>query len=98
LLATEVQHEARQAAVQRQETAAFRARYRARAGIEGTINQAVRRTGLRQARYRDQTKLHLQHCAQAAALNVIRLVDFLADTPRATTRRSHLTRVLAPAA
>lgn len=95
---TAAQYHACQEARQRQETAAFREQYRHRAGIEGTISQAIRRTGLRQARYRGQAKLHLQHCAEAAALNVIRLADYFAETPRAHTRRSHLVQVLAPAA
>ena len=98
LVATQAQHEARQAALQRQETAAFRAQYRRRAGIEGTISQGVRCTGMRQARYRGHEKLHLQHCAEAAAIDVIRLVDWFDQTPRARTRRSHLTRLLDPAA
>jgi transposase len=98
LLPTQALYAARQAAQERQTTAAFRRQYRARAGIEGTMSQAVRRTGLRQARYRSQAKLHLQHCAEAAALNVIRLADWFDQHPRARTRQSHLARLLAPAA
>jgi transposase len=44
-------HEAIQAARQRQETAAFKAQYAQRAGIEGTHSQGIRRCGLRRARY-----------------------------------------------
>lgn len=91
-------YEARQAALERQTTDGFRARYRIRAGIEGTISQAVRRTGLRSARYRRADKLHLQHCAEATAINLYRLDDWYAGTPRAQTRHSHLTQLLAPAA
>lgn len=91
------QHEARQAALARQQTEAFRAQYRQRAGIEGTISQAVRTTGLRQARYRGLPKVHLQHCAEAAALNILRLDDYFADRPRAGTRRSRFAQVLAAA-
>lgn len=98
LLPTQEQYDARREALHRQETAAFRERYRRRAGVEGTISQAVRRTGMRQARYRGLAKLHLQHCAEAAAINVLRLVNWLDHRPRAGTRRSHLIRVLAPAA
>lgn len=47
--------------------------YRARAGIEGTFSQAVRISGLRQARYRGLKQTHLQHVATAAAVNVARL-------------------------
>ena len=42
-------------------------------GIEGTISQAVRAFGLRQTRYRELAKTHLQNLAIAAAMN-IRLV------------------------
>jgi transposase len=44
------EHEAIQAARQRQQTAAFEAAYARRAGIEGTLSQGVRALGLRQAR------------------------------------------------
>ena len=44
-----------------QVTPAFQQKYALRAGIEATIAQAVRTTGLRQARWRGQDKVHLQH-------------------------------------
>jgi transposase len=91
------EHEAIQAARQRQQTEAFAADYARRAGIEGTLSQGVRAFGLRTARYRGLAKTHLQHLATAAAINVQRVTDWLDDQPRATTRRSHLAR-LAPAA
>lgn len=91
------EHEAIQAARQRQATADFARTYARRAGIEGTLSQGVRVCGLRTARYRGLAKTHLQHVATAAALNVQRVTDWLDGQPRATTRRSHLAR-LAPAA
>lgn len=91
------EHEAVQAARQRQQTAGFAADYARRAGGEGTLSQGVRAFGLRSARYRGLAKTHLQHIATAAALNVQRVTAWLDDQPRATTRRSHLAR-LAPAA
>lgn len=91
------EHEAIQAARQRQQTAAFAAEYARRAGIEGTLSQGVRACGLRTARYRGLAKTRLQHVATAAAVNVQRVTAWLDDQPRATTRRSHLAR-LAPAA
>jgi transposase len=87
-----------QAARQRQETPAFREQYRARAGIEGTLSQAVRRSGLRRTRYVGLAKVHVEHCAIAAALNVGRISDWLAGTPRARTRRSHFAQIMAQAA
>lgn len=54
-------HEAIQAARERQQTTEFKEQYQARAGIEGTISQAVRVTELRKARYRGLAKTKLQH-------------------------------------
>ncbi len=84
----QVQHEAIQAARQRQETAEFAAQYARRAGIEGTHSQAIRRCGLRRCRYRGHAKTHLQHVLTATALNLVRVAAWLEDTPRAITRRS----------
>jgi transposase len=89
------QHEALQAARQRQTTEAFKTTYRIRAGIEGTIAQAVRVTGLRQARYRGLAKTHLQHLALAAALNVLRALAWLNEVPVAATRPSAFARLAA---
>lgn len=70
--------------------------YRQRAGIEGTFSQAVRAFDLRHTRYRGLAKTHLQHIVTAAALNMDRLVAWLQDLPRATTRTSRFA-ALAPA-
>jgi transposase len=69
--------------------------YKRRAGVEGTLSQAVRRYGLRYARYRGGAKTHLQHVATAAALHVDRLVAWLDERPRAKTRTSRFA-ALAP--
>src|SRR5215204_3062643 len=89
------EHDALLDARQRQTTAAFKTQYAARAGIEGTLSQGVRAFGLRQARYRGLAKTHLQHVATATAMNIVRLVDWLNNVPRATTRRSRFA-ALAP--
>jgi transposase len=75
---------------QQQMTAAFAQEYRARAGVEGTHSQAVRRCDLRQARYVGERKVHLAHLLTATALNLVRVADWLAGTPRRSTRRSPL--------
>ena len=82
------QYEALQAARQRQTTEAFSQQYASRAGIESPHAQGIRRCGLRQARYIGLTKTHLQHLATAAALNFVRLGEWLAGTPQAKTRCS----------
>ena len=86
------------AARERQQQPDFAARYAARAGIEGTLSQGLRTTGLRQARYRGLAKTHLQELAGAAAINRRRIHAHLLGRPRATTRRSPLRSLLAPAA
>lgn len=69
--------------------------FRRRAGIEATISQAVRRCRLRRSRYVGLGKTHLGHVATAAALNVVRVAEWLAGTPRAETRRSPFTLLMA---
>lgn len=87
------QHElpARQRA--EQQTAQWKARYDIRAGVEGTISQAVRRTRLRRTPYRGQPKTHLAHILSATAINLIRADAWLNGTPPGTTRVSHLARL-----
>jgi len=80
------QYEALQAARQRQTTEAFRRQYASRAGIESPHAQGIRRCGLRQARDVGLAKTHFQHLATAAALNFVRLGEWLTGTPRAKTR------------
>jgi transposase len=91
------QHEALRAARERQATPAFRERYAARAGIEATHAQAVRRSGLRNSRYLGLAKTHLQHVATAVAINLVRLGEWWAGHAKAPTRRSHFA-ALNPAA
>lgn len=71
------QYEAQQQARRRQQTEAFRKLYAQRAGIESTISQAARRTGVRSARYIGLARIHLQHTASAAAINFARLFEWL---------------------
>lgn len=82
------QYKALLAARARQETEEFKERYAARAGIEGTISQAVRTMDLRQSRYIGLARTHLQHVATAAAINVVRLVNWLTGERPDETRVS----------
>ncbi|MFI2184308.1 transposase [Streptomyces sioyaensis] len=75
-----------------QETDSWRTKYALRAGIEGTINQALDITGLRRARYRSLPKISLQHAFSATAINVIRLDAHWAEQPQ-RPRTSPLTRL-----
>ncbi len=84
-----VQHQARAV----QDTKTWQAQYALRAGVEGTIHQAVAVTGIRHARYRGLQKVHLQHVFSAVALNMIRLDAWWNDHPLDRTRTSHLARL-----
>jgi len=89
------QHEALRAARARQREPDFAARYAARAGVEGTIAEGVRRCDLRHARYRGLAKTRLQHLLMAAGLNVARLAAWFAERPRAVSRPSRLVALVA---
>jgi transposase len=86
-------HEALQARRQEQNTPAFRQDYQTRAGIEGTLSQAVRGMGIRRARYDGLHKTHLEHVLTAVAINLVRIDAVLTHTPRGKTRRSNFTRL-----
>lgn len=73
-----------------QQTAEWKARYDTRAGVEGTISQAIRRTRLRRTPYRGQAKTHLANVLSATAINLIRADAWLNGTPLGTTRLSHI--------
>ena len=94
----QAQHEAIQAARQRQGTDAFKAQYALRAGVESTISQGVRRFDLRRSRYLGLARTQLQQTITATAMNVVRLAAWFrqgaVDPPK--RRPGHFTR-LAPA-
>jgi len=95
-LRPQAQQEQRQAARQEQTTANWQKRYNVRAGIEGTLSQGIRAFELRKTRYSGLAKTHLQHLITAAALNIVRLVNWLNEVPLAKTRQSRFA-ALAPA-
>jgi hypothetical protein len=68
-------------------------KYKIRAGVEGTIRQAVAITGIRRARYRGLRKVHLEHVLSATALNLTRLNAWWNSHPLDRTRTSHLARL-----
>lgn len=78
-----------------QKTKEWSKQYNQRAGVEGTISQAVRGFGLRSARYRGLSKVHLQHILTATAMNAIRLFAWFEGVPLAKTRVSSFAK-LAP--
>jgi hypothetical protein len=66
-------HETLAGARAEQATKTWKTKCALRAGIEGTINQALDITSLRLTRYRGLPKARLQHAFSATAVNVIRL-------------------------
>jgi transposase len=76
-----------------QQTPAWKQRYNVRAGVEGTISQAVRRSRLRRTPYQGKAKTHLAHVLAAASLNLVRVDAWLNGTPLGTTRVPHLARL-----
>jgi len=84
----QAEHEALQHARLYQQSEAFRQEYARRAGVEGTISQAVRAFGLRQTRYVGLAKTNLQEIGTAVALDLCRWVDWHRHKPRAKTRTS----------
>jgi transposase len=68
---------------QREKTSVFKEQYALRAGVEGTISQAVDKLGMRRSRYRGIAKTHLQHVMTAAAMNLMRVMAWLSEKPPA---------------
>ncbi len=86
-------HEALREARLTQTSETFEQEYAARAGVESTHAQAIRRSGLRTCRYIGLAKTRLQHIATAVALDLVRVCEWLDGTPVAPTRRSRFARL-----
>jgi transposase len=86
-------HEALASARTEQTSAQWKARYAARAGVEGTMRQATHVTGIRRARYHGLPKTQLEHNIAAAAINMIRMDAYWTGHPLDRTRSSHLDRL-----
>src|SRR3954466_10711774 len=80
------EYEALNAARARMHDPAWKKRYHVRAGVEGTLSQAVRAFGMRRSRYIGLAKTGLQQVCTGAAMNVSRAVSWLAGATRAKTR------------
>lgn len=78
-----------------QQTEDFWTRYATRAGVEGTISQAVVALNMRRSRYRGLTKTHLQHVATAVAINITRLRDWWNEHPFSKTKSSRFALLMA---
>jgi transposase len=86
-------HDAVAAARAEEGTRQWKDRYKARAGVEGTMGQASHVTGIRHARYAGLPKTRLEHLIAATAINVIRLDAWYTGKPIDRTRTTHLQRL-----
>ena len=94
-LKVSIYHDVILAARQRQQTEPFAQVYAQRAGIEGTVSQAVRQHGARRTRYIGLAKTQVQTLLTAIAINVKRAALWLMGRRRAATRPAQL-RCLQP--
>jgi transposase len=78
----------------RERTRAFRQVYAKRAGVEGTIAQAVRTCELRRARYIGSKKLRLQAFCTATAMNVLRAGEWLETGTHTSTPTSRFAKLV----
>lgn len=93
----EASYNALVAARKRENTPEFRKLYAKRAGVEGTVAQAVRTCEMRQARYIGSQKLRLQAFFTATAMNVLRVVEWLKGNRPASTPVSRFAKLVASA-
>ena len=71
ILNLQAEHQAIQAARERQKTQDFKRQYAQRAGIEGTLSQSAFALDMRRSRYRGLERTHLQHVFTASAINLL---------------------------
>jgi hypothetical protein len=81
---------------EREKTEPFKEKYKRRAGVEGTVAQAVNALGARRNRYRGLARTHLQHIATAAAINLRRIAAWLMGDRPGMTRLSPFAALVAP--
>jgi hypothetical protein len=72
----------------REQTEQYKQEYAKRAGVEGTMAQRVRTGEVRRTRDVGQAKTHLQHMMTAAMINVMRILHWFAEVPKAKTSYS----------
>jgi transposase len=77
-----------------QRTQEFHAQYATRAGVEGTVAQAVRTCDMRRARSIGSNKLRLQAFFTATAMNVLRACAWLAEGTHPSPPASRFARLI----
>lgn len=89
------EHEALRQRREYQRTEDYKKEYARRAGIESMMSQAVRTLGLRRTRYIGLAKTHLGHVLTAAAVDYLRVGEWLAGAPRGKPRQSRFASLMA---
>ncbi|MDP9427275.1 MAG: IS1182 family transposase [Actinomycetota bacterium] len=92
------EHEALNRRREYQSTQEYAKEYAIRAGIESTISEGVRALGLRRTRYVGLARTHLGHVLTAAAIDFLRVGEWLAGTQRGKTRQSRFANLMIQAA
>src|SRR6266540_2416117 len=83
-------HQARMTDQRVQDSDQWRTTYNVRAGVEGTVSQAVRGPDLRHARYRGLPKTHVQNVIIGMALNITRLGAYFNTKPQPARRPTRI--------
>ena len=65
-------------------------------GSRGNNRPSVRSCDVRRSRYMGAAKTHLQHLMTGAVINVLRMLNWLAEVPKAKTRPSPFVRMYRP--
>lgn len=95
LLQPRERYDALQHAREFADTEEYAALYRERAGVEGTLSQAIRGLGLRRTRYRGLAKTALRNAAVGAAVNATRAVAWFDGQARVTQHVTHFMKLAA---
>jgi transposase len=90
----EAAYNALQDARKRQETPEFRSLYAKRAGVEGTVAQAVRTCEIRRSRDIGQKKLDLQAFLTATAMNLLRACHWVTEEKHAVSPSSRFAKLV----
>ena len=95
VLHPQAEHEALEQARSFIDSKEGRALYGKRSGVEAVFSQGVRACGMRRSRYRGLRKTHLQQVATAAAIDLVRLGQWMTGHRPEGTRRSAFERLAA---
>lgn len=89
----QAQHEALNERRRWEKTTAFKAEYAKRSGVEGTIAQGTRSCEMRRSRYLGEAKTCLAHLMTAAAMNLVRILNWLDGLPKSAIKPSAFQRL-----